>query len=200
MGVYLGSNNLLSGGSNILESLYFTPDGRTVSTAKGNVTAGNVTAKQTFNSTSPAVFTNCDFSYTPPDGATKVLMEFTFQGRHIDSGNMYALPTVYGRLAGTVVTDSKWGSYQYSASTATNHSFNPTIYVEINIGGSDDIANNSVSSWTTSKTFSFIGMSFDSNQHAWQAHNTRYGSPTSGNFSDTNSVNMPPKYKITAYK
>ena len=187
------------GGSNILEEIYFTPDGRTVSTAKGNVTAGNVTAVQTFNSTSPVAFTNCNFSYTPPDGATKVLMEFTFIGRHIDSGNRYPLPTVYGRLDGTVVTDSKWGGYFYTAGPSYD-SWQPTIFVEINIGGTNDIANNSVSSWTTSKTFSFIGMSFDSNQHAWLANNIQYGSPTNGQTSNTSAMNGVPRYKITAYK
>ena len=187
------------GGNNILEQLYFTPDGRTITTLQGDITAPNVTAYQVVASTSPVAFANCNFSYTPPTGTTKVLLEFTFYGRSNNSGNLYPLPTVYARLDNTVITDSKWGGYFYTAG-ASYDTFDPTIKAEILINGTDDIANNSVSTWTSSKTFSFIGMSYDTNQHSWLMHNVRYGSPTSGTASNSTNYQCPPKYKVTAYK
>lgn len=187
------------GGSNILEQVYFQPDGRSVPTAQGNKTAPNCTAYQIIASTSATQLTNMNFSYTPPAGTTKVLIEVRVSGRANNSGNKYPLPTIYMRLDNTVITDSKWGGYFYTAGRSEDQ-FDPTIAAEININGTDDIANNSVATWAADKTISFIGLSFDTNQHSYILHNTRYGSPTNGQSSNTTEYNIPPKYKITAYK
>lgn len=188
-----------SGGNNILEQIYFQPDGRSVSTVQGNKTAPNCTAYQIIASTSATVLTNMNFSYTPPAGTTKVLIEVIVYGRSNNSGNRYPLPTIYMRLDNTVITDSKWGGYFYTAGPS-HDPFYPTVTAEIDINGTDDIANNSVATWTADKTISFIGLAYDTNQHSYILHNAQYGSPTNGQTSNSTQYNVPPKYKITAYK
>lgn len=190
------------GGGNVLEQLQFYADGRTLTTAQGNITAPNVTAIQKIASTSFTEITNTGFSYLPPSGTTNVLVEAHFCVYHNKDYTTYRrpLPTIYARLDGTTVTNTKYNNYMHGGGSHLYMQDYPVIKLSIEISGTDDIAGGEVASWNTSRAISFVGASYNSDQHAYYLHLSRYGSTTAGNASDTTSMDQPPFIKVIALK
>lgn len=190
------------GGSNILEELQFFADGRTVTTAKGDITAPNVTAVQKIASASMTTLTNCSFDYQPPDGATNVLIEASFCGRYNNDYSTYyrQLPVMWGRFDGTVVAGSKYSNYMHAGGSYVYIHFYPTLRISMQITGTNDIANGKVATWDTAKTISFIAASYDTGQHSYKLHNSHYGSTTAANNGNYTNIDQPPFYKVIAYK
>lgn len=190
------------GGGNVLEHLQFYADGRTVTTAQGDITAPNVTAIQKISSTSFTEITNCSFDYLPPSGTTNVLVEASFAVYHNKDYTTYRrpLPTLYARYDGTIVPNTKYGNYMHGGGSHLYMQAYPVIKLSMEITGTDDIAGGEVSSWDVAKTISFVGASYNSDQHAYYLHLSRYGNTSAGNTSNDTTMDQPPFFKVTALK
>ena len=139
-----------SAGSNVLEHLSWSPDGRTITTSLGNKTAETITAR--FEP--PAAWTNSagsSIDYTPPAGTKNLLFSMTFSYNAIFS--TYApiwLTAIY--IDGTQVTtsrDSHWGgSDDYYNSVMVRRCLQVGV-------GTEDIAAGKVGTWTSDKTLQY---------------------------------------------
>jgi hypothetical protein len=161
------------GGSNVLEILSAPCDGRTVTVSSGTYTIQNVTS-----STKP-VTTYIDFpgsviSYLPPEGATKVIYEFSAQTAW---DTTHAITDYRLYIAGTEVTAAKRGVGGQNDQSLTDFRWTFAI------GDTADTANGVVTSWATAKELKWMARNYGaSNDNTINGQRYRDGS-SSGFFT-----------------
>ena len=144
------SGNLLTSTSGssiqVLEQFYSPCDGSTIATSGGNITLGNVTARQQLSDSSFAAVTGSTISYVPPTGTTQVI--YTYQFRVTSDGDNNGLMSMGFTVDGNEATDAR---FTMRLGTAYNDQIG-TFTWGINIGGSTTAATGRLASWTSAKT------------------------------------------------
>ena len=149
-------------GRQVLEQ-FFTPcDGSVITTSNGNITVGDVDAKQDLT-TSYVDAGGSSISYNPPTGTTQVIYEFTFQTGRVSTTNIShwkfyidsdEVTDAYTTFAGDYLGGRfafKWG---------------------INIGGSAVTATGRQASWSSAKTIKLQTREYGT--HTSMIHSTSY--------------------------
>lgn len=170
-------------GSNVLEIVHGSCDGRSITVGSGTYTLGNVTATQTL-STSYADITGSSISYTPPSNTRYVCYRFNFKWASDNDGSA-GISHFYVDIDGTEVN----GSYQcmssiYSGNHSHEHAQFPdaAMWATFDLTASaDDAANSEFASWTSAKTIKVRGREYNTTYKA-AVHNNRWrsGSGASG--------------------
>jgi len=161
------SGNLLTSTSGssiqVLEQFYSPCDGSVIATSGGNITLGNVTARQQFADNSFTDITGSSVSYVPPSGTTQVI--YTFQFRASSDGTDHGIMSCRFLIDGTEATDARiverFGNQYYDKVV--------TFTWGINIGGSATAATGRLASWTSAKTLKMQGNEHGSNNQS-QVH------------------------------
>ncbi len=176
---------------NILEQIVYFADGRTITTSAGNITVPNVTTSQTFNNATFAEANGSSIAYTPPTGSTLVNYEYLGQAAYPGSGTQQS-PIWKVQLDGTDILATRKSLLQqttYEQQIIANAAIRIT-------GGSDDIANMAVGSWTSNKTIRVMMCAYSSS-YGFKLNFSYHGSVSN---TGTNwDVINPPVIKITAY-
>jgi len=129
----------------VLEQFLSPCDGSAIVTSGGNITLGNITARQQLT-TSFATLTGSSISYTPPLGTTQVIYTFQFviSSDNDNAGLFYAKFKVDGTEASDArFTERLSNNYWDTIKTFT---------WGINIGGSTTAATGRLASWSSAKT------------------------------------------------
>ena len=167
------SGNLLTSTSGssiqVLEQFYSPCDGSIIATSGGNITLGNVTARQQFTDTSFTDITGSSVSYVPPTGTTQVI--YTFQFRASSDGDNHGIMSCNFLIDGTEATDARiverFGNNYYDKVT--------TFTWGINIGGSATAATGRLASWTSAKTLKMQGNEHGSSNQSQVHYVQNYG-------------------------
>jgi len=167
------SGNLLTSTSGssiqVLEQFYSPCDGSTIATSGGNITLGNVTARQQFTDSAFADITGSSVSYVPPTGTTQVI--YTFQFRASSDGSDNGIMSGRFLIDGTEATDARiverFGNNYYDTVV--------TFTWGINIGGSTTAATGRLASWTSAKTLKMQGNEHGSNNQSQVHYVQNYG-------------------------
>ena len=150
----------LGGTQRTLEVVSSPCDGSVINSSRGDVTFGNVTAKQSL-STSFADITGSAISYCPPVGTKQVIYEFNFQMSRLD-----ALSITHYQL----YLDSDEVTKARSEMAGEDLSARTSFKWIFNIGGSADTTVGRVASWNTHKTMKWraedYGSSYDGQLHS----------------------------------
>ena len=147
----------------ILEQ-FFTPcDGSTITTANGDITVGNVTAKQELTTTY-ADAGGSSISYTPPAGTTQVIYEFTFQTGRQTTNN-------FSHWKFYIDSDEVTDAYTTFAAQYLGGRF--ALKWGINIGGSAVTATGRQASWSSAKTLKWQAREYSSSITS-MIHSTNY--------------------------
>ena len=182
------------GGSNILEQLSFNCDNQTISTLQGDITAPNCTVYQDVTSTSLADVTNSSFAYQPPNGTTKVVVEYRFNQAYDESGYYHTLGSMIGNVDGTDIETSKIQWFDYGYNTYGRFSQIRDIRCEIKINGqADDVANGTMNTWDSPKNIKIRAACYHASTYNYWLHRTNYWVNTG------NEEFVIPSYTITAY-
>ncbi len=182
------------GGNNILEQLSFNCDNQTISTLQGDITVPNCTVYQNVTSTSLADVTNSSFAYQPPNGTTKVVIEYRFHQSNDEASNYYTLGSMLGNVDGTDVGTSKIQWFDYGYSTYERSAQIRDIRCEIKINGqTDDIANGTMNTWDSPKDIKIRAACYHSSTYNYWLHRTNYW------IASGTSEFVIPSYTITAY-
>jgi hypothetical protein len=179
--------------SNVLEQLSFNCDGQTISTVQGDITAPNCTAYQNVNSTSLADVTNSTVAYQPPEGTTKVIIEYRFLQNHDRVANYHTLGSMLGNVDGTDVNTSRIQWFDYSYTSYERSSQTRDIRVEIKINGTEALASGTMSTWDTPKNIKIRAGCYHATTYNYYLHLTDYWLNTGTEYF------VVPSYKITAY-
>jgi hypothetical protein len=179
--------------SNVLEQLSFNCDGQTISTVQGDITAPNCTAYQNVNSTSLADVTNSTVAYQPPEGTTKVIIEYRFLQNHDRVANYHTLGSMLGNVDGTDVNTSRIQWFDYSYTSYERSSQTRDIRVEIKINGTEALASGTMSTWDTPKNIKIRAGCYHGTTYNYYLHLTDYWLNTGTEYF------VVPSYKITAY-
>ena len=158
----------------VLEQVSGWCDGRTV----GGVTFPNVTAFQTVNTTGYVKVTGSDISYTPPAGTTTVLYHFSMNFYSEGTSAITHFRAYIGSDEVTVARTTQAKNYQ----TASRHEHDLIDFIiPIQVGGTNDVANAKLSSWTSAKTLKIDARSY-STSYSCQLHKNNWwdGSTASG--------------------
>ena len=171
---------------NILEQIVYIADGRTVTTSQGNITVPNVTTSQLMNTSTVAEANGSSIAYTPPTGASYVHYEYLGQTGY-SSGTKQA-PVWYVDLNGTLINATRKALLQQDT---YEQQVRADAVIRIT-GGSDDIANMAVGSWTSNKTIRVM-MSAASASYPFNLNYIYHGPGTNW------QLVVPPLIKVTAY-
>lgn len=171
-GTLVTSSNISSYSGNLLEVLSFVPQGQTISSKQGNITAENVTAAQVLTDTRTDI-TGSSIAYTPPSGAVRVEYNFNFHmARDADTA---ALGEYTFLIDGTEVTKKK-----------TSVGSNPGYGCEVEVKWVIECAHSSndtdlgwFTSWTSAKTLKCQGRRLSAAQEV-QLHETFYWDGATG--------------------
>lgn len=176
-------------GSNVLEVLTGTCDGRSVTVDSGTYTFQNPSAVINLT-TSYQDITGSSMAYTPPAGAKHVSYEFNFM---FDCKAQSGISHFKLMVDGTEVNPAykNFASNYYSSYHHGNFPCS-VFYVFDLTAASDDVANGKFSSWTSNKTIKVQGREYGSGYEA-AVHTMIYGS-TVGTASF-----VRPNLTITAY-
>ena len=128
----------------ILEQFYSPCDGSVIATSGGNITLGNVTARQQCT-TSFVDMTGSSITYTPPTGTTQVIYRFQFVVAS-DGDSAGILSTAF-YVDGTEATDARSTTRLSTANWDAQVDFTWGI----NIGGSTTAATGRLASWSSGK-------------------------------------------------
>jgi len=171
----------------VLETLAGVCDGRTVVVDSGSYTLGNVTAYQDTTG-SWADVAGSSISYTPPTGSTQVIFEFHFNiNSHDDEGRCFILFKLL--IDGNSITSQNQEWHQRQAVGGVMF-----YRGQIDITGTDDIANGKISSWSTSKTIKLQAVSYAATDWTARLFVNYLGEiPTS---QGTNDILIKPRMKI----
>lgn len=162
-------------GSNILEVVSGTCDGRSITVNSGTYTLGNVTTFQDL-STGYADLTGSSIAYTPPSNANHVLYRFDFGW---DSTASTGISHFKLMIDGTeVVPAYKCISNLYSGNHGHHHGHHmASMFYNFDLtASSDDAANGKFASWTTAKTIKVQAREYSSTYQAAVHHNVYYSS------------------------
>lgn len=161
------------GGSNILEVVSGTCDGRSIAVASGTYTLGNVTAYQDLT-TSYSDVTGSSIAYTPPSDASHVLYRFDFLWDSTMSSGISHFKLL---IDGTeVVPAYKCISSNYSGNHGHHHGHHPeSMFYNFDLTAvSDDAANGKFASWNSSKVIKVQAREYSSTYAAAVHHNAYY--------------------------
>lgn len=174
-------------GSNILEQLAFNCTGDTMSNSFGTtMTAENVTAAQSGQTTTFTKITGSEIAYTPPAAATRVIYEFRVMvAWHEGTHNIGHMQCYIGSTAVTRAYHTSGGYYREDEVVMTN-------VIRIGSGLSDSDAAATYASWTSDKTLAVYGRGYSTSSYWYNYHNTHY---SNGGGTD---VFCQPKLIITA--
>jgi len=160
-------------GSNIIEVISGTCDGRSITVDSGTYTLQNVTAYQSL-STSYADVTGSSISYTPPSNAKHVLYRFDFEWDSIASSGISHFKL---NIGGTeVIPAYRCISSNYSGNHGHHHGHHmETMHYNFDLtAASDDAANGKFASWTTAKTIKVQAREYSGTYQAAVHHNVYY--------------------------
>jgi len=160
----------------VLEQVSGWCDGRTV----GGVTFPNVTAFQTVNTTGYVTVTGSDISYTPPAGTTTVLYHFSMNVRSAGQSGISHFKAYIDSDEVTVARTTQAKNYQ----TSNNHEHDLIDFIiPIQVGGTNDVANAKLSSWTSAKTIKIDIRAYSTSYHS-QLHTNHWWDGTSASGSN----------------
>ena len=186
------SGNLLTSTSGssiqVLEQFYSPCDGSTIATSGGNITLGNVTARQQLSDSSFAAVTGSTISYVPPTGTTQVI--YTYQFRVTSDGDNNGLMSMGFTVDGNEATDAR---FTMRLGTAYNDQIG-TFTWGINIGGSTTAATGRLASWTSAKSLNLDACEHGSNNESQLHYLQNWG----GNASSFSASVVKPCIGITA--
>ena len=160
-------------GSNIIEVISGTCDGRSITVGSGTYTLPNVTTYQNLG-LSYADVTGSSISYTPPSNAKHVLYKFDFVWDAIGSSGISHFKLL---VDGTeVVPAYKCISDNYSGNHSHHHGHHmESMFYNFDLtAASDDAANGKFASWTTAKTIKVQAREYTSTYQAAVHHNVYY--------------------------
>ena len=165
----------VGGTQRILEVVSSPCDGSVINSSRGDVTFGNVTAKQNLT-TSFVDITGSTISYCPPVGTKQVIYEFNFQMSRLD---VIVISHYKLYLDSDEVTKarSEMAGEDLCARTSFKWIFN--------IGGSADTTVGRVASWNTHKTMKWKAEDYGSSYDV-QLHSTNWW-----NGGGTDQFSMP---------
>lgn len=176
-------------GSNVLEVLTGTCDGRSVTVDSGTYTLGNVTAHQNLT-TSYADITGSSIAYTPPAGTKHLSYEFNFMFDCIAYSGISHFKLM---VDGTEVVPAykNFASNYYSSYHHGNFPCS-VFYVFDLTAASDDVANGEFSSWTSNKTIKVQGREYGGGYQSAVHYMVYYSSVNTAQY-------VQPNLTITAY-
>jgi hypothetical protein len=162
-----------AGGSNILEVVSGTCDGRSITVPSGTYTLGNVTTYQSL-STGYVDVTGSTISYTPPSNASHVLYRFDFLWDSESSSGISHFKLLIGGTE--VIPAYKCISSNYSGNHGHHHGHHPeSIFYNFDLtAASDDAANGKFASWTSAKIIKVQAREYTSTYQAAVHHNIYY--------------------------
>lgn len=160
-------------GSNILEVVSGTCDGRSITVNSGAYTLGNVTTFQSLN-TGYADLTGSSIAYTPPSNANHVLYRFDFEWDAIASAGISHFKLMIDNVE--VVPAYKCISSNYSGNHGHHHGHHmESMFYNFDLtASSDDAANGKFASWTTAKTIKVQAREYSGTYQAAVHHNVYY--------------------------
>jgi hypothetical protein len=160
-------------GSNILEVISGTCDGRSIEVSSGTYTLGNVTAYQDL-STGYVDVTGSSIAYTPPSNANHVLYRFDFLWDSTASSGISHFKLMIDNVE--VIPAYKCISSNYSGNHGHHHGHHPeSIFYNFDLtASSDDAANGKFASWTSAKTIKVQAREYTSTYQAAVHHNVYY--------------------------
>ena len=169
-----------SGGSNVIEVVHGSCDGRSITTESGTYTLPTVTGGQSL-STSYADITGSSFTYTPPNNAKYVSYKFDF---HWDSISSSGISHWMLLIDGTEIVKSHQNfSSNYSGSHGHHHgAFEACLYTVFDLTASTtNAAAAQFADWTSDKTIKVQARNYNATDYRAQAHGLPYhGSTTFG--------------------
>ena len=171
----------------VLQQISGFCDGRTVS----GVTFPSVTATQALTGQTYQDITGSDISYTPPLGTRTVIYEFHFQwGSRLNS----AISHFRAYLDSDEITLVR-STFATSSGDASEHGRGKqSLYIPIQIGDTNDVANAKVNSWPSAKTIKISGRNYSTSYQS-DVHENRWWDGV--NATGTNNFAIP-VIKITA--
>ena len=176
----------VTGGGTVLQQISGYCDGRTVN----GITFPSVTAYQELN-TVYADITGSNISYTPPANTTTVVYRFNFKWA-ASAASGISHWKVY--LDGTEVTIARSSiASQYGANAHAK--LHQEIVVPFLIGGTDDVANAKLSSWTSAKTIKVQAREYDNSTYQVRVHSNLWWDGASASGTD---AYMTPTITLTA--
>lgn len=183
-----------STGSNVIEIIHGSCDGRSITVESGTYTMPSVTAGQLF-STSYVDVTGSSFTYTPPSNAKYVSYKFDF---HWDAKYTSAISHWKLLIDGTeIVKSHQQFSNNYSGNHGHHHgAFEASLYTVFDLTVSTTNASAAqFADWTSDKTIKIQARNYNSTYQA-QAHGLPYHG-SGGNFGGQNYA--PPTLTIIAF-
>lgn len=173
----------------VLEHLEGYCDGRTV----GGVTFPDVTNWVNFAATTYTDVAGSNITYTPPSDATLVVYKFTFSIYGSTGGGLTHWRTYIDTDEVTLNRTTLAGDYQ----TGNLHDHRiQTITLPIAVGGTQDVANGKLSSWTSSKTIKIMARAYNSTYY-FSLHKNNWWDGAGAGGSD---LIRRPTLSITAVK
>ena len=173
----------------ILQHLEGHCDGRTV----GGVTFPSVTDWANFNTSAYTDVAGSNITYTPPSDATLVVYKFTFSFWGSTGGGLSHWRTYIDTDEVTLNRTTLAANYQ----TANLHDHRiQTITLPIAVGGTQDVANGKLSSWTSAKTIKIMARAYASTYY-FGLHKNNWWDGAGASGSD---IIRRPTLSITAVK
>lgn len=146
-------------GSNVLEVLTGTSDGRSVTVKSGTYTLENVSTFQNL-STSYADITGSSIAYTPPVGTKHLSYEFNFMFDCVAYSGISHFKLMIDNTE-VIPAYKNFASNYYS--TYHHGNFPCSVFYVFDLtAASDDAANGKFSSWTSNKTIKVQGREYNS--------------------------------------
>ena len=173
----------------VLEHLEGYCDGRTV----GGVVFPTVSSWIAFNTTTYTDVAGSTIAYTPPSDATTVIYKFTFSFYSSTASGLSHWKTYIDTDEVTIGRTTLAANYQTSA--LHDHRIQ-TLTLPIAVGGTQDVANGKLSSWTTPKTIKIMARAYSSNYY-FSLHKNNWWD--GNNASGSNLVRIP-TLSITAIR
>jgi hypothetical protein len=173
----------------VLEHIEGYCDGRTV----GGVVFPTVSGWSAFNTTTYTDVAGSAITYTPPSDATTVVYKFTFSFWGSTSGGLSHWRAYIDTDEVTIGRTTLAANYQ----TTNLHDHRiQTLTLPIAVGGTQDVANGKLSSWTAAKTIKIMARAYSS-AYYFSLHKNNWwdGVVASGG----NTVRMP-TLSITSIK
>jgi len=140
-------------GSNVLEHIEYYADGRTITTAKGDITVQNVTSNLNLSSTW-VDFPGSVLEYTPPDDTKYVHFHINFKGMHGDANNIIHLQAYVDNASGTAtaILQSRYTAYQN-----TNYDNFYTCKTTLSVGNiTENIVAGQIGTWDSNRTIKWM--------------------------------------------
>jgi len=139
--------------SNVLEHIEFYPDGRTITTSKGDITTENVTSYVNLTTTW-INYPGSSLEYTPPDDTKYIHYAINFKGMHGDANNIIHLQAYVDNESNTAtaIAQSRYTAYQTG-----NYDNFYTCKTTISVGNdTEDVAAGQIGTWDSARTIKWM--------------------------------------------